>query len=232
MYSGREGWYFGPGIPIPRQRVDIRDDSVPPGYSSCAASKAAGRVNGVSKLSKIVMIKASMKLADTIWSFAKVLEDVVVKGRQDKVVLLYPRLSIRTFSPRSDLGTAWNHIKLIMEGLFLAGVVIVTCAGDDARSPPTRANSIPNRVPAVLASKEFPVIVAGAVTNKGSFATFSRGISVSEDIAWAPGDKVLCTGYRPTWSQEGRSTGFAAGMVGIRAASFSNSTRSQTLGVG
>ena len=221
MYSGREGWYFGPGVPIPRQRVEFRDDSVPPGYSSCAASKAAGRVNGVSKLSKIVMIKASMTLADTIWAFAQVLEDVVVKGRQDKVVLLYPRLSIRTFFPGSDLGIAWNYIKAIMEELFLAGVVIVTCAGDDARSPPTPDNSIPNRVPAVLASEEFPIIVAGAVTNRGNFATFSRGISIAEDITWAPGDKVLCTGYQPTWSQEGRSTGFAAGMVCIRAAFFS-----------
>ena len=149
-----------------------------------------------------------MSLADNTWAFAKVLEDVILRNRQGKSVILYTRTSKFESIAPDTLG--WDQIYAIMRDLLAADVVIVTCAGDE----PKRA-SLPSRVPAAWASREFPVIVAGAVTNDGNYAKFSQGIGISPGIAWAPGNDVVCASNVSSLNQKGQGTAFAAGMVCI-----------------
>ena len=75
--------------------VDARpvDDSAG-GHGFCVASKAAGWKNGVSKNSRLVMLKASTTIADENWAFAKALDDIIEKHLQGKAVVVYPRLSV------------------------------------------------------------------------------------------------------------------------------------------
>lgn len=206
--SRREGWYFGPNA-----QQTFRDDSSPPGYTSCSASKAAGWLNGISKNSKIISVKSSASLADNTWAFARVLEDITSRReRRGKTVILYPRCSYQSDGGDRDT-REWYYIRRLMRELFNLDVVIVTCAGDDAQYLPRGRRNIPNRIPAIWATLNFPLIVAGAVTNAGAYSKFSQGQDDSYDIAWASGDGVTCASNFASRDQNVRSTGVAAGMV-------------------
>ena len=147
-----------------------------------------------------------MSLLDNIWAFAKVFDDVIFKNRQGRAVILFPRSSTSVSGSSQDPG--WSQIYAIMQDLIAVDVIIVTCAGDESR----RASK-PDNAPAAWASRSFPIVVAGAVTNVGDYARFSQGVSISQDIAWAPGDGVACASSVASQDQKGQGTAFAAGMV-------------------
>ncbi len=154
-----------------------------------------------------------MSLADNTWALAKVLEDAVLKGRQGKAVLLNPRSSTPSPMPISSTTAGWDQIYAIMQDLIAADVVIVTCAGDGPMRRPRKDANVPDRVPAIWASRAFPIIVAGAVTNDGNYAKFTQGVDITQNIAWAPGDGVACASNLSSRDQKGQGTAFAAGMV-------------------
>ena len=117
-------------------------------------------------------------------------------------------------------------IYLIIQDLIAEDVVIVTCAGDDRERLQRAEVNVPDRAPAIWGSRHFPIVVVGAVTNRGKFSSFSRGVDNWEELAWAPGgnypawvpgwvpgDGVICAGNGRGQELEGRGTGFAAGMV-------------------
>ena len=185
---------------------------MPPGYATCAASKAVGRYNGVSKVSKIVTIKSSMSLVDNIWGFAKVLDDVVAKKRQGRSVILYPRCSLkpRNFADKRQTQRQWDRLRAIIQDLIYQDVVVVTCAGDDAKF--LRSRNDLDRFPGLWSSPEFPILVAGAVTDGGTFTDFSRG-ATSDNVIWAPGNDVECASVTASRYGVGQGTAFAAGMV-------------------
>ena len=119
-------------------------------------------------------------------------------------------------------------IYLIIQDLIAEDVVVVTCAGDDGERVRRGEMKLPDRAPAIWGSRRVPIVVAGAVTNRGKFASFSRGVDNWEDLAWAPGgnypawvpgwmrgDGVICAGNGRSQELEGRGTGFAAGMVRV-----------------
>lgn len=143
-------WFWGPNA-LPR----YMDDSLPRGSSTCAASKAVGWTNGISKNSNISVVNASMSLADNTWAFAKVLDDVLAKKLQGKSVILFPR----AFKRGTTLAQPpqWAPIRRIMEDLIAADVNIVTCAGDTDIAPKSQSPlSIPDRAPAMWSSHDFP----------------------------------------------------------------------------
>lgn len=157
-----------------------------------------------------------MTLVDNNWAFAEVLDDVLKKSRQGEAVIVYPRSSTQLYSTQSVLSASWISMRDIIEDLLDADVVVVTCAGDDGSS----SNSDFNRVPAVWAS-QLPIIVAGAVTNRGGFARFSRGSRAegAKDAIWALGDSVICVRNgisrdpKDPQDRKGQGTSFSAGMV-------------------
>ena len=101
-----------------------------------------------------------------------------------------------------------------MQDLLDEDVIIVGCAGDDATSLPRSVRNGLDRFPAIWSSSAFPMIVAGAATNMGGFAQFSRGVDVFEKVIWAPGDDVECASITDSRDQHGSGTAFAAGLVG------------------
>ncbi|KAL8699224.1 MAG: hypothetical protein Q9201_006122 [Fulgogasparrea decipioides] len=119
-------WHYGDGVS--RQATD---DSKA-GHGTCVSSKAAGWKNGVSKNSRLVMMKSSGTVADETWAFAEALDDILSKQRQRKAVVVYPRLSLTAFAPGSEPAANWDSIQALIRDLFEANVVVVNCAGNEA----------------------------------------------------------------------------------------------------
>ena len=202
-------WKYGYNVDSRTQEDDSAN-----GHSTCAASKAVGWTNSVSKNTGLVVLKASPSLGDENWAFAA-LDDIVARNRQGKSVVLYPRTSIKRYDVGTESEANWRSIKSLIQDLFAQDVIVVTCAGNDA----TRRSSAVNTVPAIWSASDFPLVVAGAATTAGDFARFARGTSNPRGIIWAPGDEVWCT--RGTFlpnhgypiERKGSGSSFAAGMV-------------------
>ena len=182
------------------------------GHGSCVASKAAGWKTGVSKNSRLVVMKSLATLADINFAFAAALDDIIVKRRQGRAVVLYPATSIQTFSAKSALPRNWQSVRELMQDLFAQNVVVVTGSGNDA----ARSSAL-DTVPAIWASDSgFPLIVAGAAKLDGTVASFSQGWAMSSDIVFAPGDSIVCANGPSSPGLAVRSgTSFAAAMVSI-----------------
>ena len=182
------------------------------GHGSCLASKAAGWKTGVSKNSQLVIMKSLPTLADINFAFAAALDDIIVKRRQGRAVVLYPANSIQTFSAKSALPRNWRSVQELMQDLFAQNVVVVTGSGNNAARSP-----VLDTVPAIWASDpDFPLIVAGAAKLDGTVAPFSQGWAMSSDIVWAPGDSIVCANGPSSAGLAVRSgTSFAAAMVSI-----------------
>ena len=161
------------------------------------------------------MIKTSLSLIDNTWALAEILDDVLKRDYSGKSVVVYPRLSIDPFNINDPIPPYFEAIRYLIKDLFEAGVIFVTCAGNDG------SQNIMNKVPACWASDQFPIITAGAVDVHGDFAGFSQGnrSEGQNDTVWAPGYNIECAkGTGSFYRRQGASnqmsgTSFAAGMV-------------------
>lgn len=199
-------WHYAYGV-----YKSTTDDNLA-GHGSCVASKAAGWKTGVSKNSRLVMMKSLPTLADVNFAFAAALDDIVTKRRQGKAVVIFPATSIQTFRVGTALPRNWRSVYEIIQDLFSMNVVVVTAAGNNA----PRSLGL-DTVPAVWAlDADFPLIVAGAVKPDGSISRFSQG-ATDEDMAqvvWAPGENIVCANGPSAQGTVVRSgTSFAAAMV-------------------
>ena len=158
--------YSGPGV-----RPTETDDD-PNGHGSCIASKAVGLVHGVSKSSKIVMIKASLTDLDTELAFATVYDDIVGKDRQYSSVVLYARSTMESYSFQTPLPPFWAKIREILVLLKTQRVKVVTSSGNDGLSNPSI-----DKLPA-LWSRDGLVYVVGAVASHAQIEYFLNGIAV------------------------------------------------------
>ena len=121
-------WHYGPNV----RRTESDDD--PQGHGSCVASKAAGWKTGVSKNSRLVVMKSSHSLQDITFAFFTAFEDIMAKSREKKAVVLYPRTSLRTFVDDSHLRPEWDFLSTIIldmryPGIPWAGASAVKCLG-------------------------------------------------------------------------------------------------------
>ena len=66
------------------------------GHDSYATSKAAGWKDGVSKNSRLVIMKSSLTPSDQHWAFSAALDNILSKRRQRRAVIPYPRASTQT----------------------------------------------------------------------------------------------------------------------------------------
>lgn len=198
-------WHYAYGV-----SPTTTDDDLS-GHGSCVASKAAGWNAGVSKNSRLVVMKSLLTVADVNFAFAAALDDVVEKHRQGRAVVVFPATSIQTFNAGSDLPRNWRSVKELIQSLFFNGVPVVTAAGNNA----ARSSSL-DTLPALwgLGFESFPLIVVGAATTDGSTARFSQGAANPDAIVWAPGESVVCANGPSSAGLSVRSgTSFAAGMV-------------------
>lgn len=196
-------WYYAPEVDTTRTDDSKDDAGQLNGHGSCVASKAAGATNGVSKRSELITIKASLRETDIVYAFAKALEDIIENNRQEKSVVIFAAAA-----KDGSQSWAWNIVKAAMKNLFAADAVVVVGAGNlgDPRDPSTK---IITQAPAVWEGPDFPLIVVGAVDNRGDELSWSQG--PQHVTVWAPGE-VVCA-IDGTLVHRDRGTSFATGMV-------------------
>ena len=190
-----------------------RDESATPGHGTCVASKALGRVSGVSKNSRLIVVKADLSLLGTIDGFRKIVEDVSRNGRQSRAVVVVSRGSNEPFSEAQIraqyMDNPWHTVRRYLTMLRDMDVLVVAAAGNDGGPI--------NRLPAMFGLLDGlypPVIAVGAAMLDGERAPFSQYFAQTGRLLWAPGDEVICADAQSD-SQYARRTGtsFAAPMV-------------------
>ena len=208
-------WLYAPSVSQTETDDDLNS------HGSCVASKTTGARNGVSKTSQLVVVKSSLSLVDIAWAFQQIVNDVA--RRKDRKVVVLLTATMKAAWQSEFFGDArFSRLYLRMQNLINLGAVVVVPSGNYAQR-----TFFADTVPAVFASaskipghQPLPLIVAGAVDNKGAQAPWSQ--NALTNMVWAPGVKVACT--KKGWNiyPTGTGTSFSAAMV----------RRSSTLGFG
>ena len=158
-------------------------------------------------------MKSSLDLVDIAWAFQQIVNDVA-QLRSRRVVVLLAATTIEAWRPEAFQDARFSRLYLRMKNLIELGAVIVVPAGDYAQR-----SFFADTVPAVFASpskipgqQALPLLVAGAVDNKGAEAPWSQN-TLTDSMVWAPGVKVACT--KKGWNLRSTETGtsISAGMV-------------------
>lgn len=159
-----------------------------------------------------MVVKSSGNLVDIAWAFQRIV-NIAAKQKTPRVVVL---LTATTKTPwRSGFfqDTRFSRLYLRIENLINLGAVIVVPSGDYGSQ-----RHFVDTVPAVFASPSqtlgrpsLPLIVAGAVDNKGIEASWSQMSQTA--MIWAPGVKVACQKRGWNFHPTDTGTSFSAGMV-------------------
>ncbi len=193
----KRDWHFAPtGV----QRTETDDSAVQ--HGSCVASKAAGAGFGVSRESRLIILKASRRVSNLSWALYKARDDIAANNRQGKSVVLFAKSNSE---PGIPAGEEWPRMRSYMKELFDMDVVVVNSAGNKGTQQGRRQI---DTVPQIYESSDFPLIVAGAVDNEGLRVPLSQG--PAHVTAWAPGFNVGCVRGRFT---SGTGTSASAGAV-------------------
>jgi len=173
------------------------------------ASKALGRINGVSKDAQLIMLKLAYPLvnSDIDWAFDAVFTDIETRPRPDVQPVV---VAFAVSAGENPLAYPWPDVKRSMEKIFTQNAAIVVSAGNDGVE---LGRKDVDRLPAIWADVDpgFPLIVAGAVNNEGFESPFSQG--PTHVTVWAPGINVECAdrgGFR-----KASGTSFSTGMVSV-----------------
>ncbi|KAL8942190.1 MAG: hypothetical protein Q9216_001798 [Gyalolechia sp. 2 TL-2023] len=203
-YTGSIEWLWTPGV------SQTKDDNDAIYHGSCVASKAAGWIHGVSKNSRLVVVKTSHSMADNEWAFAAAYDDIVRKGRVHSSVVLYARSSQVTYTLSSMLPEHWAGIRDLLFEMIDRDIMVVTSAGNEGVT-----NQYANTIPAIWGDV-VPLFVVGAVTLVGQISSMSQRLSGVGSNIWAPGEKVKCASGlsgEQTVTGTSASAGMVAGLV-------------------
>ena len=171
-----------------------------------------GARNGVSKISRLVVVKSSLNLVDIVWAFQQIVNDVA-KRKDKKVVVVLTATMKESWQSQFFQDARFSRLYLRMQNLIRLGAVIVVPSGNYGQR-----SFFADTVPAVFASasripgqQPLPLIVAGAVDNKGAEAPWSQ--NALNNMVWAPGVKIAC--IKKGWNiySTGTGTSFSAAMV-------------------
>ena len=200
-------WRYAPGV------KQTKTDDDPLSHGSCVASKISGAQNGVSKTSRLVIVKSSLDLVDIAWAFQQIVNEVA-QLRNRRVVVLLAATTMEAWRPEAFQDARFSRLYFRMRNLIELGAVVVVPAGDFGQR-----SFFADTVPAVFASpsklpgqRAIPLLVAGAVDNRGAQAPWSQS-TVTNGMVWAPGVKVSCT--KKGWGLRSTETGssISAAMV-------------------
>ena len=176
---------FGPNVEYRRT-----DDSKR-GGGTCAASKVAGRVNGISKDPHLIAVKTNLDTIGIVWVFSAIVNDIIGQGYRGRAVIVSPLASTKRYRVQDLdlLPPSWKMIGDDLLNLKELGAVVITGAGN-AASPSEEHDTLPALFTQSLDKhKHYPIIVAGAVDLDGKRSSFSQSTS---EVVWAPGRDVVC----------------------------------------
>ena len=195
-------------------------DSSQNGHGTCVASMALGINNGVSKRSRLIPVKSSDFLDDTLSSFIQVL-DSITDQRKGRSVVVYSSVGTTIYSIQDlqvRIPSPWDTIQGYLNDLIAFQVVPVVAAGNADRG--TAPSKPVNTLPQLLAETGHPfttdIFVVGSVTRNGVKSRFTQELSDADNPRqiWAPGDDIQCAGRRSgDYSLIKSGTSFAAPMV-------------------
>ena len=187
------------------------DDS---GHGTSVASKALGYKSGVSKNSRLIIVKCSLTTIAASSAFKRVVENITTTGRGGKAVVVMSRTSTgQGIKPGARRGH-YEYIQDKIGALRDLNVPVVVSGGNGGAE-----HKEVNGFPALLgrfSGDPTSLIAVGAVDKQGKIAGFSQHPKDAGwgAFLWAPGVEVICaengtrSGYR---SRSG--TSFAAPMV-------------------
>lgn len=89
-------------------------------------------------------MKSSLDIADIHFSFSTALDDILIKDRKGKSVILFPHTSIDRYTRFSTLPKSWGTVKGLIGEAFDNDIPVVVPAGNGALSITPRAiNTVP-----------------------------------------------------------------------------------------
>ena len=149
-----------------------------------------------------------------LMAFHSVLDDINVKMRRGRSVVIFPLLTDDTFSTTAiakELPQPWAKVREYIA--ILEDTPVIVPAGNVADR-----SRFTDTLPALFVDR-WPntILVAGAVTDKGEAAYFSQRV---QNTYWAPGQHVECAGSEGNENVTRSGTSFAAAMVGGLVAYF------------
>ncbi|KAG5752386.1 hypothetical protein H9Q72_009426 [Fusarium xylarioides] len=202
---GRKRWIFSKGA---------SGENDPDGHGSCCASKALGGTVGVAPKADLVAVKLQL----TSWSLLKAWQAVVLDVKQNrlqgKAVVSNSKASVGW---RVDRNEKWfrDTLEALLKDLEALDVVVVSSSGNFGTH--IDVSTYP-----LLFADRTPIIVTGAVDNKGHLAPFSQGGPLVTTTA--PGVAVKCAAMSGTSAyqagEESTGTSFSTPAVAGLAAYF------------
>ncbi|KAF5537908.1 hypothetical protein FPHYL_12680 [Fusarium phyllophilum] len=202
---GRKRWIFSKGA---------SGENDPDGHGSCCASKALGSTVGVAPKADLVAVKLQL----TSWSLLKAWQAVVLDVKQNrlqgKAVVSNSKASIGWTVDRNE---KWfrDALETLLKNLEALDVVVVSSSGNFGTHIDV------STYPSLFADRT-PIIVTGAVDNKGHLAPFSQGGPLVTTTA--PGVAVKCAAMSGTSAyqagEESTGTSFSTPAVAGLAAYF------------
>nr|RBQ83629.1 hypothetical protein FVER53263_12244 [Fusarium verticillioides] len=202
---GRKRWIFSKGA---------SGENDPDGHGSCCASKALGSTVGVAPKADLVAVKLQL----TSWSLLKAWQAVVLDVQQNrlqgKAVVSNSKASIGWSVDRNE---KWfrDALETLLKNLEALDVVVVSSSGNFG------SHIDVSTYPSLFADR-IPIIVTGAVDNKGNLAPFSQGGPLVTTTA--PGVAVKCATMSGTSAyqagEESTGTSFSTPAVAGLAAYF------------
>lgn len=199
-------WIYGPDAR--RKHPGKTDDSLEfsgpgqpsqPGHSTCAASKAGGKIYGVAKKATIIAVKMELNAVDIGAIFDRVYHDIVNKDRKKKSVV-----NISWGSRPKDIVPAhWIKARQWLQKLTDNDIVVVAGAGNYRKESGREQIDL---YPQQFTSDTLPIINVG---NSNYDGTANGDTQIGPKLhVWAAAEPVTCSKHIGTDSRRARGTSY------------------------
>ena len=179
-------------------------------------SKATGNRFGVSKRTPLAVLKSSFFLADLLWVFETLVNDLGAYPAMRAVMLIAFSSANRVVIGTNFIPQPWRRVRTLMLEATARNAVFVVASGNGRNGEEHR---FVRGYPAYFAHPQtgsVPLTLVGAVDNEGIETPFSQQSSYIS--AWAPGFNAKCASRLGSAVMNG--TSISAAMVAGLAAYF------------
>ena len=176
------------------------DDNSMDYHSTCTADKALGLEHGVAKSATLIpVVMAEDTMSELVAAFQEIATDL--KAHPDRQGFSVASLSLTSDGPGGRQAALLS--RAITEVMRME-VPVVVSAGNYAEEP---GRPLIDTFPAVLASRDFPLIVVGSCGRNGERSAFSQ---IGDELTiYAVGEDITCFEGQdaPTTDIDGTSYG-------------------------
>ena len=179
-------------------------------------SKATGHRFGVSKQTPLIILKSSYDMADVLWVFQSIVNDLGADPAM-RAVMLIAFGSFHKHTPATSvIPQPWRRVRTLMLEATARNAVFVVASGNGRVGAEHRFVRAYPAYFVNLQTGSVPLTLVGAVNNVGIEAPFSQQSNYIS--AWAPGMNARCASSHGVAVENG--TSLSAAMVAGLAAYF------------